>query len=378
VTDDGASQVGSESAIELPPRRETWLARYSRRSKLIGALLTMVSLVAVSYITVSTLSRGEGGKGAGHHVPSVHSADRGAEQAQPSEGSTSTAEQGASAASEGGGSGDLNPQNDHTVTMAQAPDPQLTENTPEGDLPKISEDGRQPWQVYARPFNSNDKRPKLAIVVADLGLSRTITAAAATRLPAGVTLAFDVQGPVVASWCARARQQGHETLLSVPMEPFDYPRSDPGPHTLLSTLSDSANLERLNWALEQGVGYVGITTMTGSRFTTDSSKLGPVFETLRQRGLMVLDPHIAPHSVILDIAHEKHVPVAVANERIEDNLSPEAIDQALQQLEQAARLDGKALGIVPAVPIVIDHLEAWLKKLPSDGIALAPVSAVIQ
>ena len=32
---------------------------------------------------------------------------------------------------------------------------------------------------------------------------------------------------------ARAREAGHEVLLEVPMEPFDYPDNDPGPQTLL-------------------------------------------------------------------------------------------------------------------------------------------------
>jgi polysaccharide deacetylase 2 family uncharacterized protein YibQ len=31
---------------------------------------------------------------------------------------------------------------------------------------------------------------------------------------------------------SRAREDGHEVMLQVPMEPFDYPDNDPGPHTL--------------------------------------------------------------------------------------------------------------------------------------------------
>ena len=43
------------------------------------------------------------------------------------------------------------------------------------------------------------------------------------------------------------RQGGHEVLLQLPMEPFDYPDNDPGPQTLLTMLSADQNADRLAW-----------------------------------------------------------------------------------------------------------------------------------
>lgn len=359
------------SAYVLPPRQPTFLVRFSRSSKLATVALSLVGIVALAYLFAHLFTKPDEIKEAGHHAPRISSADKQEKAARPRAGSGKQI---------AGADVDdtLNAQDDRTVPMAMAPDPGLTENTSQGDLPRIGEDGRQPWQVYARPFNVADHRPRLAIVVAGLGLSRTITDAAVSRLPAGVTLVFDVQGPAIAAWCGRARQNGHEILLSVPMEPFDYPRSDPGPHTLLANLSNTENLQKLNWGLRQASGYVGIATLSGSRFTTNPDKLKFVMQTLRERGLMILDAHAAPHGVVTSLAHEEHVPVATVNERIDDDLSPEAIDNALEQLEQAARLNGHAVGIVAPLPIVIDHLQTWLKTLPEHGIALAPVSAVVQ
>lgn len=373
MAEPGAPEPTTEDAFIPPPRRETILALYSRRSKLVAMGLSLIGLVALTYLVGTLLSTDDLTKTtAGHHKPKVYGADTQEPSARAVVGAPP-------AAGGAGASGDVvNQQDDRSVPMVAAPDSELVESTPQGDLPRISEDGREPWQVYARPFNAADKRPRLAILVADLGLSRTATDAAVTRLPANVTLAFDVQSPVTAAWCGRARQEGHEIMLSVPMEPFDFPRSDPGPHTLLTTIPNSANLEKLNWALRQGLGYVGITSLTGSRFTSDSDKFRIVLQTLRQRGLMVLDAHVAPHSTVTDMAHSLHVPVATVNERIDENLSPEAIDSALLQLEQVARLNGRAVGIVTPLPVVIDHLQSWLKTLPQKGIALAPVSALVQ
>ena len=57
-------------------------------------------------------------------------------------------------------------------------------------------------------------------------------------------------------WIARARAAGHEVLMSLAMEPIEYPRIDPGPHTLLVALEAKQNLERTQWVLSRVGGYV--------------------------------------------------------------------------------------------------------------------------
>ena len=73
--------------------------------------------------------------------------------------------------------------------LTPAPDRTLVETGPEGGkLPKVSADGRQPWQVYQRVDRSPAGQPRIAVVVYGLGMSRTATLAAIQRLPVGVTL----------------------------------------------------------------------------------------------------------------------------------------------------------------------------------------------
>src|SRR5205807_2411226 len=117
----------------------------------------------------------------------------------------------------------------------------------EGMLPIVARDGRQAWQVYARPFDGADRRPRIAVVMSELGLAGLVTESAIRELPPAVTLVFSPyarQRPI-ATWVEQARAAGHETLLGVPMEPLDFPRQDPGPHTLLTTLDAARNTERL-------------------------------------------------------------------------------------------------------------------------------------
>ena len=140
-------------------------------------------------------------------------------------------------------------------------DPALIENSPQGPLPRIADDGRKPMAVYAAPATAGKFR--IAIVVSGLGISAKSTTAALASLPAGVTLGFAPYAGDVQHWVSQARQFGHEVVLEVPMEPFDFPDSDPGPHTLRTGVDENSNLQRLTWTLSRFTGYAGVTNLLG-------------------------------------------------------------------------------------------------------------------
>ncbi|MDE1900612.1 MAG: divergent polysaccharide deacetylase family protein [Alphaproteobacteria bacterium] len=352
------------SKFDLPPRRETVLARMPRNVKMVGTVI----LLALAILPPAWMHGRKLHAGTGFH-----------EKAFPDALNTSGA---------GDGQGEivktditapaLNDQNDRSVKLLPAPDMRLTADDALGSLPRIADDGTQPWRAYARPFDTADRRPRLAIVITGLGLSRAMTDEIIDQTPPTVTLSFSAQSPVVGAWIARARQQGHEALLQIPMEPFDYPRSDPGAGTLLTSLPNSDNLERLQNFMRRASGYVGITTLSGSRFTTDPDKMQSVLQEMHDRGLMILDARVAPHSDVTDLAREDGVPVATATQRIDTDLSPAAIAAALSDLEKTAILRGRAVGVAAATPVLLDQLQIWAKTLPQHGVALAPVSAMVR
>lgn len=261
--------------------------------------------------------------------------------------------------------------------MAAAPDPDLVETSSFGMLPIVAKSGRQAWQVYARPFDHQDPRPRIAIVIGDMGMSRVATDSALHRMPANVTLAFDVHGASLEAWLERAHHEGHETLLSIPMEPYDYPRSDPGPYSLLTSLPNSDNIQRLLKFLGKGVGYVGVTTLTGSRFSADKDKISVVLDVLKKRGLMVFDSQVSRNSVVGDLAEKMRVPVAVNSRIIDRDPTPESIDEALMALEKTARVEGSVVAIASPLPVTLNRLELWAEQLAERGFVLAPLSAVV-
>jgi polysaccharide deacetylase 2 family uncharacterized protein YibQ len=355
--------MSENDSFDLPRRRETFLARYPRNLKLsVAAAIFALMVLPPAWIHGQNLS----------HAPGSNSVSSFLKEKKAEKWV-----QGSSRVDADTHAPALNDQNDRSIRLVPAPDSTVTEDTAEGSLPRIGESGFRPWQVYSRPFNLADRRPRISIVITDLGMSRTITDQA-IQTPPPVTLSFNSQGPVIGAWGTRARQDGHETLLQIPVEPFDYPQSDPGPDTLLTNLSKSENMIRLLKTLRRATGYVGVTTTFGSRFTSDPARFDLILQPLRDRGLMLLDSRIAPRSVVTDMARSAGVPVAAASLRLDADLAPDAIQTALEDLEKTARQNGRAIGITSATPVMINQLQAWTKTLPERGIALAPLSAMVQ
>jgi polysaccharide deacetylase 2 family uncharacterized protein YibQ len=263
-----------------------------------------------------------------------------------------------------------------TLSLRPAPDPTLIELSEDGPLPVVGADGRKPWQVYARPFDSSLNFPRIAMVVSQLGLSQEATETAIERLPGGFTLAFAPHAPDLDQWIGQAREAGHEVMLALPMEPDNYPSSDPGPFTLLTSLTAPQNASRLQWVLSRSSGYVGLASFLGARFNASADHLRPVLDELRRRGLMFLDSRQGTGSRVLEIANQIDLPVAVSNGFVDEFASRLAIDAALGELEKIARDTGAAVGMAQPYPVSFDRLRLWAKSLPDKGLVLAPISAL--
>lgn len=263
------------------------------------------------------------------------------------------------------------------LSSPPAVDPGMVERGPDGLLPKPSATGKVAWRIYARPSDPTDPRPKIAIVIVNLGLSDAATEAAIQRLPGAVTLAFSpYAGNKLEQWLDLSRVAGQEVLLSVPMEPINYPDSNPGPHTLLTSLLPAQNLERLRWALSRFTGYVGVTNHMGSRFSTSADSLRPVLQEVKNRGLLFLDNRSTPASVIGQVAAEINLPRAANDRFIDGQAARVAIDGKLAELEMVARRQGHAVGIGFPFPVTIERVAAWAGTIEDRGFVLTPVSAI--
>lgn len=251
------------------------------------------------------------------------------------------------------------------------PDLDLVDASPFGPLPRIAEDGRQPIENYARPQDGNDDRPKVAIMVTGLGPQADATNAS-FHLPGAISLMFSPYAEDLPALFERARLAGHEVLVELPMEPVDYPASDPGPHTLRASGTVDANIERLSWVLARAPGYFAVAGQGG--VFAESPEAAPIMEVLAAKGVGMIEidgDGLARASEAAGLAYMS------APDWIDATPSAEAIDRALGDLEAKARQEGSALGIAEAYPITLKRLVEWTASLDARGIALVPASALL-
>jgi len=258
------------------------------------------------------------------------------------------------------------------------PDLALVEETDQGPLPKIGEKGRQPWRVYSRPFNKADARSRIALVVTHLGLSPQQTQQAITELPSSVTLGFAPYARSLDDWVQQARDNGHEVLIGLPMEPSDYPRNDPGPNGLMLANTAEENIERLNWTLSRATGYVGVFNFMGSRFSVEKNALKPILRQLKNRGLLMLDTRASAFSVMAPTAQEVGLAYTVVDIAPDAEPNRGYIDRQLTKLTELAIKNKRAVAIVRPFPITMLRLKRWIGRLDAKKVVLAPLSSVIR
>ncbi len=193
-------------------------------------------------------------------------------------------------------------------------DSKLLEATRHGAIPKIGPDGARPSVRYAQPRDlPPDKKdaPLVAIVIGGLGISASGTADAFTKMPSPVTFALAPYGADLEKLAERGRAGKHEVLLQAPMEPFDYPDNDPGPQTLLTSLTPEQNIDRLHWLMSRFQGYVGLISFMGARFTASEQGLSPVLRDIAKRGLIYVDDGSSSRSIASQLAGTQNLPFAM-------------------------------------------------------------------
>ena len=261
------------------------------------------------------------------------------------------------------------------LRTAHLPDRALIEESGFGPLPKRADDGRRPFDVYARPW-SGARGARVAIVIGGLGLSQTGTQSAIEKLPGEVTLAFAPLGNSIGRWMTNARRSGHEILMQVPLEPFDYPQVNPGRNTLTVDAGDEKNIANLQWVLGRTTNYTGVMNYMGARFVSDRPAMESMMSELGKRGLLFLDDGTSARSLAPELAPAKGVPLASGDAIIDSTKNRGEILKKLDELERIARAKGYALGTGSAFDVTVDAVVSWIGEAKKRGIEIVPVSAL--
>lgn len=242
-------------------------------------------------------------------------------------------------------------------------------------LPVPPPPGAPAWKRNAVPAPPSDGRPKVVVVIDDMGIDRRRSARIAD-LPGPLTLAWLPYARDLPMQVAAARQQGHEAIVHVPMEPSG--GENPGPNALLTKLPPDELRQRLAVNLAAFDGYVGINNHMGSRFTADHDGMTVVLSEIAARGLLFLDSRTTAESRAPALGEIYKVPVLSRDVFLDHTQTSAGVRSALAKLEELARLQGIAIAIGHPHDVTAAALEAWLPTLAERGLQLIPLSAAVK
>lgn len=231
-----------------------------------------------------------------------------------------------------------------------------------------------PFGKFARVFENPENSPTVSIIVGGLGINWARSVSAIEELPPEVTLSFAPTAPNLSSWIQRARAAGHEVLIELPMEPYDYGRARPHAQMLRVNASASQNVRNLGILLARASDYAGVINFQGDHFATRAEALTPVFASLRERGLAFFGGGNLTGSELATVAQAENLIFGQADTAIDARPEAAEIESALLLLEAEALEHGASLGTAMPFPITVDLLNAWFERLDQQGIVLAPAS----
>ena len=264
-----------------------------------------------------------------------------------------------------------------SVAQADAPINLASATTVSTAPVKSKSRSKAPADVYARKFANTEGLPMVGLVIGGLGMNATQTQLAIDDLPAEVTLSFALDSKRLDHWIKTARADGHEVLIEVPMEAYDYGRMKMHPDTLLAGADAKANLTRLEAVLARTSGYFGIVNYQGAKFAADKASATPVLERLSEKGLAFIDDGSFERTSLESLSRASGLRYARAAGPVDARQTPADISAELMDLESLALEKGAAFGSGYAFPVTVEAAKVWISQLDEKGLVLAPVSAII-
>jgi polysaccharide deacetylase 2 family uncharacterized protein YibQ len=218
--------------------------------------------------------------------------------------------------------------------------------------------------------------PRIALIIDDLGYDRDM---AISFLQLDLPLTFSVLpiAPHTETIVHEAKRRGRELMLHLPMEPRNYPSSNPGPGALLTNMDETEIRRTLDAHLGRVAGSRGVNHHMGSYFTERNDKMGIVLEELKKRNLFYIDSRTTKETVALEMAKKMGLSAARRHVFLDNELSPKRIRFQMERLLGMARRTGVAIGIAHPHEETLQVLKDYQDRL-GKTVKVVPASELVR
>ena len=224
-----------------------------------------------------------------------------------------------------------------------------------------------------------DPGAQIAFVVTDLDKSSLKLYRAFMKSPLVFSAALRPDKGEAVRVAKEVRQEHHDVLLHLPMEPKGYPRVDPGKDAILLDLSRIEIEDRIARCLSSIGPVQGVVSRLGSAALNDPDVMRAVLEEMKRRDLPFIDAHNQGASMTEEIGEETGARTLMAGGDLDDEKGTAASVRAkLRELTAAAVQKGSLIVMVHPSPLVLDILESEIPKMKAQGLEMVAISRVTQ
>lgn len=254
-----------------------------------------------------------------------------------------------------------------TAGRPPVPDVPRFEIYPDRDIP-----ARPP---LSKPLPEKDRRPMVAIIIDDLGYDSRI---ADKFLDLNTVLTFSIlpYTTFTERIAQRANARGLETMLHLPMEPVEYPKINPGPGVLLTSMTADELIDQLKRNLDAVPFIRGVNNHMGSRMTARSTQMYQIFSVLKKRDLFFIDSRTSIDTLCRPSARLFQLSFAQRDVFLDHVEDPAFIRKQVHRLLEIARAHGEAVGIAHPHEMTYGVLRELLPEIEKK-VRLVPASAVV-
>jgi polysaccharide deacetylase 2 family uncharacterized protein YibQ len=214
---------------------------------------------------------------------------------------------------------------------------------------------------------SSSHRPRLAIVIDDLGSDRA-QADALFRLSYPLTLSVLPYLSSSGEIAEEAHRRGYQVMLHLPMASTAGEKDEP---VELHPGMDANMVEKTFASMLDTVPYAaGVNNHEGSLGTSDPSLMRELMPLLHEHKLFFIDSRTTAATVAETAAHTAGVPAASRNVFLDDDQSAAAVRKQFALAIRDAREKGSALAIGHPHPETLQVLTEMLPEARRQGVTL--------
>ena len=230
-------------------------------------------------------------------------------------------------------------------------------------------------EVETVHYPSVDDRPRIAIIIDDMGYHRKI-GDALLALDLNLSFSFLPHAPFAEQQEEKAYQMGRDIMVHLPMEASDA-KWDPGPGALYL----SASPDDLKLTLKKNLAAVphaiGANNHMGSRFTQNRQAMHGVLSELKNQGLFFVDSFTTARSTGMDEARKMGIKTGRRHIFLDNEQNPQKICGQLDKLAALAEKQHQAIGIGHPYQSTLDALRNCGEQL-LNTVHVVPVHELVE